>query len=132
MAPTRVSAHRIGSLLFCPACGTLLDLPKDDQNEIACSQCGRLEPASCKCALLFLFDETDRSFLFLLVVAYENLPTKTYSSPNAFPSSLRSKRALVQNKLDAGEAAKGRDPVVSRWVGVGGWLLNQRFMPFWY
>ncbi|AAW42637.2 DNA-directed RNA polymerase I subunit RPA12 [Cryptococcus neoformans] len=89
MAPTRVSAHRIGSLLFCPACGTLLDLPKDDQNEIACSQCGRLEPAS----------------------SYENLPTKTYSSPNAFPSSLRSKRALVQNKLDAGEAAKGRDPV---------------------
>ncbi|OXG52253.1 DNA-directed RNA polymerase I subunit RPA12, partial [Cryptococcus neoformans CHC193] len=58
MAPTRVSAHRIGSLLFCPACGTLLDLPKDDQNEIACSQCGRLEPAS----------------------SYENLPTKTYSS----------------------------------------------------
>lgn len=78
-------------------------------------------------------DETDRSFLFWLCfgVAYENLPTKTYSSPNAFPSSLRSKRALVQNKLDAGEAAKGRDPVVSGWsqwmgpdLDVGG-LLNQ-------
>lgn len=48
MAATRVSAHRIGSLLFCPACGTLLDLPKDDQDEIPCSQCGRIEPASCE------------------------------------------------------------------------------------
>lgn len=60
--------------------------------------------------------------LFCFGVAYENLPTKTYSSPNAFPSSLRSKRALVQNKLDAGEAAKGRDPVVSgwsQWMGPG-------------
>ncbi|KAK8850589.1 hypothetical protein IAR55_004508 [Kwoniella newhampshirensis] len=85
----RVAAHRIGSLLFCPACGTLLDLPKDDQDEIACHQCGRKEPAS----------------------SYENLPTKTYSSPNAFPSPLRSKRALVQNTVDGGEAAKGRDPV---------------------
>lgn len=59
---------------------------------------------------------------FCFGVAYENLPTKTYSSPNAFPSSLRSKRALVQNKLDAGEAAKGRDPVVSgwsQWTGPG-------------
>lgn len=68
-------------------------------------------------------------------VAYENLPTKTYSSPNAFPSSLRSKRALVQNKLDAGEAAKGRDPVVS-FIFLGmragcGCLLNEkRFADF--
>lgn len=122
MAPTRVSAHRIGSLLFCPACGTLLDLPKDDQNEIACSQCGRLEPASCKAAqprILFTMEwGVDVSFFG---IAYENLPTKTYSSPNAFPSSLRSKRALVQNKLDAGEAAKGRDPVVSRLSEMGWW-----------
>lgn len=43
-------AHRIGSLLFCPACGTLLDLPKDDSDEIACNQCGRIEPASCECS----------------------------------------------------------------------------------
>lgn len=62
-------------------------------------------------------------------LAYENLPTKTYSSPNAFPSSLRSKRALVQNKLDAGEAAKGRDPVVSLVLDhglVGGLLADQK------
>ncbi|WWC72648.1 uncharacterized protein I206_106612 [Kwoniella pini CBS 10737] len=86
---TKVSAHRIGSLLFCPACGTLLDLPRDEQDEIACHQCGRKEPAS----------------------SYENLPTKTYSSPHAFPSTLRQKRALVQNKVQDGEAAKDRDPV---------------------
>lgn len=79
-------------------------------------------------------DDTDR-FFFFFWVAYENLPTKTYSSPNAFPSSLRSKRALVQNKLDAGEAAKGRDPVVS-FIFLGmragcGCLLNEkRFADF--
>jgi len=49
----------------------------------------------------------------LIVTAYENLPTKTYSSPNAFPSSLRSKRALVQNKVDDSEAATDKDPIVS-------------------
>jgi hypothetical protein len=45
--------------------------------------------------------------------AYENLATKTYSSPNAFPSALRRKRALVQNKVDDAEAAKEKDPIVS-------------------
>lgn len=40
-------AIRIGSLLFCPACGTLLDLP-GDSDEIVCDGCARREPASCK------------------------------------------------------------------------------------
>ncbi|EIW70105.1 hypothetical protein TREMEDRAFT_29871 [Tremella mesenterica DSM 1558] len=93
---SRVQAHRIGSLLFCPACGTLLDLPRDDQDEIACAQCGRTEPASCE---------------WIIFRAYENLPTKTFSGPNAFPSPLRSKRALVQNTISGQEAAKGRDPI---------------------
>jgi hypothetical protein len=58
----------------------------------------------------------------LLTPAYENLPTKTYSSPNAFPSALKSKRALVQNTRTDEEASKGRDPIVGiGWgVGVGG------------
>lgn len=47
-----------------------------------------------------------------LTPAYENLPTKTYSSANAFPSALKSKRALVQNSLTDGDAAKDRDPIV--------------------
>lgn len=55
--------------------------------------------------------------------AYENLPTKTYSSPHAFPSALRSKRALVQNTMTGDEAAVDRDPVVS--VG-GGFPLSAR------
>lgn len=45
-------------------------------------------------------------------IAYENLPTKTYSAPDAFPSALKSRRALVQNTMDEGEQAKARDPVV--------------------
>lgn len=44
--------------------------------------------------------------------AYENLDTKTYSHPSAFPSILKQKRALVQSKEDeAASRAKGRDPV---------------------
>lgn len=155
-------AKRIGSLLFCPACGTLLDLPRDDQDEIECHQCGRKEPASCEClnnlssckhglprggrgcsgASKQLFQRLAEAALESLglmseklrhqqrcracsdtimkcdtdTAAYENLPTKTYSSPNAFPSALRSKRALVQNTMTGDEAAVDRDPVVStRW-----------------
>ena len=48
MGEARRQALRIGSLLFCPACGTLLDLPKDEQDEIECHSCGRREPASCE------------------------------------------------------------------------------------
>ncbi|KAJ9113588.1 hypothetical protein QFC20_001940 [Naganishia adeliensis] len=81
-------AIRIGSLLFCPACGTLLDLP-GDSDEIVCDGCARREPAS----------------------SYENLNTKTYSHPAAFPSSLRQKRALVQSKDDDGTRQKGKDPI---------------------
>ena len=37
-----------GSLLFCPDCGTLLDLPESQAIHVKCEQCGHLEPASCK------------------------------------------------------------------------------------
>ena len=50
MSEIRKKALRIGSLLFCPACGTLLALPRDDQDEIECHSCGRPEPASCELA----------------------------------------------------------------------------------
>jgi LSD1 subclass zinc finger protein len=36
-----------GSLLFCPDCGTLLDLPEGQAVHVKCEQCGHLEPASC-------------------------------------------------------------------------------------
>ena len=44
MAPTK--ARLIGSLLFCPTCSTLLDLP-GDADVIVCEQCGHEEPAEC-------------------------------------------------------------------------------------
>jgi DNA-directed RNA polymerase subunit M/transcription elongation factor TFIIS len=37
----------LGSLLFCPTCGTLLDLPQDGESVVTCEQCGHEEPASC-------------------------------------------------------------------------------------
>lgn len=36
--------NRIGSLNFCPTCGNLLDVPKDD-DVITCAQCGHTEDA---------------------------------------------------------------------------------------
>lgn len=45
MAPTK--ARLIGSLLFCPTCSTLLDLP-GDADVIVCEQCGHEEPAECE------------------------------------------------------------------------------------
>lgn len=41
-----------GSLLFCPTCGTLLDLPKDGESIVTCEQCGQEEPASCMYPIL--------------------------------------------------------------------------------
>ena len=40
------SAKLIGSLLFCPVCSTLLDLP-GDKDVIVCEQCNHEEPAQC-------------------------------------------------------------------------------------
>ncbi|KAJ3485711.1 hypothetical protein NLI96_g4769 [Meripilus lineatus] len=73
-------AHKIGSLLFCPDCGTLLNLPRDDETEVACEQCGYLEPAS----------------------SYENIEIVTKSHPDAFPSALHQKRK-TQTKVHEGE-----------------------------
>lgn len=65
-----MSAHKIGSLLFCADCGTLLALPKDGETDVVCEQCQRQEPAS----------------------SYESVVTTTRSHPDAFPSALRQKR----------------------------------------
>ncbi|KAE9397837.1 hypothetical protein BT96DRAFT_966112 [Gymnopus androsaceus JB14] len=64
------TAQKIGSLLFCPTCGTLLDLPKDSEPNVVCEQCGHEEPAT----------------------SYENIRITTRSHPDAFPSALRQKR----------------------------------------
>ncbi|KAH8799546.1 DNA-directed RNA polymerase I kDa polypeptide [Flagelloscypha sp. PMI_526] len=69
MSQTR-SAEKIGSLLFCPDCGTLLPLPLDEELEVTCDGCGFQEPAS----------------------SYEGIIITTRSHPDAFPSPLRQKR----------------------------------------
>ncbi|KZT09025.1 DNA-directed RNA polymerase I kDa polypeptide [Laetiporus sulphureus 93-53] len=75
-------ADKIGSLLFCPDCGTLLDLPRDDDMVVACEQCGHEEPAS----------------------SYENIETVTRSHPDAFPSLLRQKGKTQTKVHDANDA----------------------------
>ncbi|KII92476.1 hypothetical protein PLICRDRAFT_473348 [Plicaturopsis crispa FD-325 SS-3] len=73
-------AHKIGSLLFCPDCGTLLNLPHENENVVICEQCAHQEPAS----------------------SYENIEITTRSHPDAFPSALRQKRK-TQTKVHEGE-----------------------------
>ncbi|KAG1814405.1 DNA-directed RNA polymerase I kDa polypeptide [Suillus subaureus] len=73
-------AHKIGSLIFCPHCGTLLSPPKDDEKTVICEQCSYEEPAS----------------------SYENIEITTRSHPEAFPSALRQKRK-TQTKVHQGK-----------------------------
>ncbi|TFK47913.1 DNA-directed RNA polymerase I kDa polypeptide [Heliocybe sulcata] len=75
-------AEKIGSLLFCPDCGTLLNLPRDDETQVLCEQCGHEEPAS----------------------SYENIVITTRSHPDAFPSALR-QRGKTQTKVHEGDEA---------------------------
>ncbi|KAJ7075006.1 DNA-directed RNA polymerase I kDa polypeptide [Mycena belliarum] len=74
-------AHKIGSLIFCPTCGTLLDLPKDGEVDITCEQCAYVEPAS----------------------SYENTEIMTRSDPDAFPSALRQKRKTQTKRHEGGD-----------------------------
>lgn len=70
------TSNRFGSLIFCPRCGSLLDLPGDD-DEIVCGGCGQVEDAALS----------------------ENQIITTHSNPAAFPSSLRQKKtSLVQQR----------------------------------
>ncbi|KAG2101850.1 transcription factor S-II-domain-containing protein [Suillus discolor] len=73
-------AHKIGSLIFCPHCGTLLSPPRDDEKTVICEQCSYEEPAS----------------------SYENIEITTRSHPDAFPSALRQKRK-TQTKVHQGK-----------------------------
>lgn len=79
--------NKIGSLLFCPSCGSLLDVP-GDEDVIKCLPCGMVQDASSKCVTSF------RSSLIIFSV-YDNLTITTRSHPSAFPSALLQKRQLV-------------------------------------
>jgi len=74
-------AHKIGSLLFCPDCGTLLNLPVGDEQTVVCEQCAHEEPAS----------------------SYENIEITTRSHPDAFPSALQQKRKTQTKTHNADE-----------------------------
>ncbi|KAG5339729.1 hypothetical protein C0989_003917 [Termitomyces sp. Mn162] len=74
-------AHKIGSLIFCPTCGTLLALPRDGEDAVTCEQCGHLEPAS----------------------SYENTEITTRSHPDAFPSALQQKRKTQTKRHEKGD-----------------------------
>ncbi|KAH9836661.1 DNA-directed RNA polymerase I kDa polypeptide [Rhodofomes roseus] len=75
-------AEKIGSLLFCPDCGTLLNLPQDEDMYVKCEQCGHEEPAS----------------------SYENIEIVTRSHPDAFPSPLRQKGKTQTKVHEANDA----------------------------
>jgi len=76
-----LKAYKIGSLLFCPECGTLLNIPVDNEPVVVCDQCAHEEPAS----------------------SYENIEITTRSHPDAFPSALRQKRKTQTKVHDADE-----------------------------
>ncbi|GAA6048833.1 hypothetical protein JCM3770_003644 [Rhodotorula araucariae] len=70
--------NQYGSLIFCSRCGTLLDLP-GDEDQLVCDGCGQVEDATG--------------------AAYEGKVITTKSNPAAFPSSLRqAKTSLVKNR----------------------------------
>lgn len=89
-----------GSLLFCPDCGTLLNLPQDGEFDVTCEQCGHVEPASCQSPSLRRPPDIFLTAFFISCTAYENIEIVTRSHPEAFPSALRQKRK-TQTKVHA-------------------------------
>lgn len=87
-----------GSLLFCPDCGTLLNIPQDGEYVVVCEQCGHEEPASCTCIPAQFLRVTDNP------KAYENIEIITRSHPDAFPSPLRQKGKTQTKVHEANEA----------------------------
>ncbi|KAM0753892.1 putative RPA12-13.7 kd subunit of DNA-directed RNA polymerase I [Meredithblackwellia eburnea MCA 4105] len=73
MSQSSSSDNKFGSLIFCERCGSLLDLPGDD-DDIVCDSCGKTEDAT----------------------SYENQTITTRSNPLAFPSSLRQKKTSLK------------------------------------
>ena len=90
-----LAPNRIGSLNFCPVCGTLLDVPGDD-DYVTCEQCGHTENAA-RASTLSALDCFSANASNVFPAEYENVPIITRSHPEAFPSPLKDKRSLVQS-----------------------------------
>ena len=87
----------LGSLLFCPDCGTLLNLPVGDEQTVVCEQCAHEEPASCASRIRANW------IVMNLSTAYENIEITTRSHPDAFPSALQQKRKTQTKAHNAEE-----------------------------
>lgn len=74
----------VGSLIFCTACGNLLD-SISHQQELTCAVCHSTYPSS----------------------DFSRLKVVTHTAPDAFPSSLKSKKSLVKTSLNRGEVEEG-------------------------
>ncbi|KAF9184670.1 DNA-directed RNA polymerase I core subunit rpa12 [Haplosporangium sp. Z 767] len=77
----------VGSLIFCPECGNLLDIPGED-DLIVCNLCSYTHQS----------------------IDFENFEVVTTSKPGAFPSALRNKRDDVQRDLKDATAALVQEP----------------------
>lgn len=75
----------VGSLIFCVACGNLLDSVTDVSKDLECSQCKSTYPPK----------------------EFANLKVVTRSAENAFPSTLKSKRSEVKTILKNDEMGDG-------------------------
>ena len=129
-----------GSLLFCPACGTLLDLPTADEPTVVCEQCKFEEQASgafkvflgmpilnmCPCFFcgpcgFYMEHVIDHTHTFATYAAYENVVVTTRSHPEAFPSALRQKRKIQTKVHESGEMRT----IVSLFCWIGNpWLVR--------
>ncbi|KIM34556.1 hypothetical protein M408DRAFT_13986 [Serendipita vermifera MAFF 305830] len=88
------TARRIGSLLFCPDCGTLLDLPEAQAVHVKCEQCGHLEPVS----------------------SYDGVKIVTHLREDAFPSELKQRR-MMQTRFQEDVETRPIDSIVCKNCG---------------
>ncbi|KAF9580023.1 DNA-directed RNA polymerase I core subunit rpa12 [Lunasporangiospora selenospora] len=77
----------VGSLIFCPECGNLLDIPGQD-DLIVCNLCSYAHQSS----------------------DFQKIEVVTKSQTGAFPSALRNRRDDVQSELKDATAALVKEP----------------------
>jgi len=103
-------AAKIGSLLFCRACGSLLDLPNND-DVLTCAPCGTSPDARST------WREPNTT-------VYDNLAIVPRSHPTAFPSILRQKRQRVSHTGDDGDVEMEQATIKEKCPGCGNEEMN--------
>ncbi|KAG2226064.1 hypothetical protein INT45_011681, partial [Circinella minor] len=92
------NTNLIGSLLFCPECGNLLDMPGADDDILLCNQCSHAFQTTGMCHF------APSTHIHLHQQSYEQTKVVTTSSAHAFQSPLKAKRHLVQQSKGAKQA----------------------------